>query len=311
MFYDPGVGTESSAIKSFFGRMFGDGIDTNIKQMYEFLSQNYEDGDHIYLFGYSRGAYTVRSLAGLVHRLGLLRQSFDKQEIEYAYELYRAEVEVESPEAVEFRQRHGRHATIKLLACFDTVGALGVSDRSPWPLSLLSRPSLYKFHDMNLNKSIEHAIHALSIDEDFFIPTLMEACPGQGSEQLTQKYLPGYHAGVGGGLEEEQGLTDNALWFMVDEMKKRGLMLDLNMKEVPRVDVTEVQLRRPVEYFSVENLAKVVSGEYIRRIADMNEVHDSAVRRYMENPSWRPKALRGLEDDIAEFGAGTVLGQVS
>lgn len=299
MFYDPGVGTESSPIKSFMGSMFGDGIDTNIKQMYNFLSKNYEDGDDICLFGYSRGGYSVRSLASLIYRLGLPRP-FNEEAVQQAYEIYRKKVCAESPEAVEFRERHGERVPIKLVACFDTVGALGVSERSPWPLSLLSRPKLYDFHDMKLNDCVEHAIHALSIDEDFFIPTLMKACPERGDGQLTQKYLPGYHGGVGGGSEEEQELADNALCFMVEEMKKRGVEVDI--KPVPSVDVTKVNVRKPAEFFSMENMAKLVSGEYIRDISEVKEMHESAVKRFVEIKEWRPKALMGFKEKIVEAG---------
>lgn len=296
-FYDPGVGTYSGRLRNFMGSMFGIGLNTNILEMYSFLSDNYTEGDHIYLFGYSRGAYTVRSLAGLIYRLGLPRKC-DKQILKKAFELYRAELGPESPEAVEFRRQYGERVSLKLVACFDTVGALGVSDRSPWPLSLLSKPERYKFHDVQLNNGVEHAIHALSIDEDFYIPELMTACPERGSEQLTQVYLPGYHGGVGGGSAEEQGLADNALRFVVEEMERRGIELELAMDDVPNGDAVGVELREPVGLFSLENVAKLVSGVYIRRIEAVDEVHESAVRRYVEKPEWRPRALRGLEEEI-------------
>lgn len=163
IFYDSGVGT-SGAIDKVMGGGLGEGIDINIKELYTFLALNYDDGDEVYLFGFSRGSYTVRSLAGFIYEAGLVRRDHI-QYVKEAYELYRDNVDVESDDAVAFRQAHGDRVPIKLLACFDTVGSLGLPFDTPSFLNKFSKER-YQFHDTTLNPLIENAIHMLSIDED-------------------------------------------------------------------------------------------------------------------------------------------------
>lgn len=163
IFYDSGVGTEG-AVDKVMGGGLGEGIDINIKELYTFLALNYDDGDEIYLFGFSRGSYTVRSLAGLIYESGLVRRHHI-QWVHEAYELYRINEDVESEEAVAFRSAHGERVPIKLLACFDTVGSLGLPFEGPNFLDRFQRER-YQFHSTTLNPLIENAIHMLSIDED-------------------------------------------------------------------------------------------------------------------------------------------------
>lgn len=165
IFYDAGIGTEG-AIQKVVGGGFGEGIDINIMELYTFLCLNYDDGDEVYLFGFSRGSYTVRSLAGLIRKCGLVRRShidFVKE----AYDLYRADQQPESEEATAFKEEHGNTIPITLLACFDTVGSLGLPPniKTFGPLDRYS-PEKYKFHDTTLTKNILNAIHIMSIDED-------------------------------------------------------------------------------------------------------------------------------------------------
>ena len=162
MFYDPGLGTAGGLSDRIMGGSVGDGIDRNIQQLYTFLALNYDEGDEIYMFGYSRGAYTVRSLAGLIYDAGLVRRD-QVQWVAEAYQLYRDDVGPDSERAVAFRGAHGSRVPIKLVACFDTVGALGP------PLGgILQRfnDSRYGFHDTVLGENIENGIHIMSIDED-------------------------------------------------------------------------------------------------------------------------------------------------
>lgn len=163
IFYDSGVGTQG-AVDKIMGGGFGEGIDINIKELYTFLVLNYDDGDEVLLFGFSRGSYTVRSLCGLIYEAGLVRRD-QIQFVKEAYDLYRNNVDVESPEAVAFREAHGDRIPIKLLVCFDTVGSLGLPFEGPAFLSKFNADQ-YRFHSTTLNPLIEHAIHMLAIDED-------------------------------------------------------------------------------------------------------------------------------------------------
>jgi len=163
VYYDAGVGTQG-AIDKVMGGGLGEGIDINIQELYTFLAMNYDDGDEIYLFGFSRGSYTVRSLCGFIYESGLVRRD-QLQYVKEAYELYRENEDVESDRAVSFREEHGDRVPIKCLACFDTVGSLGLPFDAPGFLSRFNSKR-YQFHSTKLNPLIENAVHLLSIDED-------------------------------------------------------------------------------------------------------------------------------------------------
>lgn len=160
--YDKGLGT-GGLLDRLAGGALGVGIDINIQELYSFLALNYDDGDEIYMFGYSRGAYSVRSLAGMIDFAGLVRR--DKLEfVNDAYELYRTSKSAENDKAVAFRKEHGDRVPITLIACFDTVGALGLPENLAF-LDLRNR-TRYEFHDTTLNARIQNAVHVLSIDEE-------------------------------------------------------------------------------------------------------------------------------------------------
>lgn len=130
VFYDEGIGTGDEFDK-LLGGAFGWGIDQNIQDAYRFLCLNYIEGDEIYLFGFSRGAYTVRSLVGLIAYSGLLSRPNIRKTPE-AYKIYRRrDIDPIHPEAQGFRQTYGERVPIMLLGCWDTVGSLGIPDQFP------------------------------------------------------------------------------------------------------------------------------------------------------------------------------------
>lgn len=159
--YDAGVGTDGG-LNTVTGGALGVGIDKNIKELYMFLAMNYVDGDEIYMFGYSRGAYTVRSLGGMIDNVGLIRREHLPM-VNHAYELYRKKVPTNGDETTKFRAEYGEAVPIKLLCCFDTVGALGLPGNDL--IGALSRQR-YQFHDTVLGAKVSNAIHMMSIDED-------------------------------------------------------------------------------------------------------------------------------------------------
>eukprot|EP00178_Gracilaria_changii_P013035 TRINITY_DN366_c0_g1_i1.p1 TRINITY_DN366_c0_g1~~TRINITY_DN366_c0_g1_i1.p1 ORF type:complete len:294 (+),score=63.87 TRINITY_DN366_c0_g1_i1:518-1399(+) len=280
------------------GGAMGVGIDMNIKQLYTFIMLNYVEGDEIYLFGFSRGAYTVRSVAGMMYETGLLyRNKLDF--VTEAYELYRDNKDVESDAAVKFRAEHGRRVPIKALVCFDTVGSLGIPAYAPFPFSLFSDAWRYAFHDTTLSELIENAIHVVSIDEEMvpFEPTLMTANPKRGDSQLTQVYMPGRHGGVGGGSKNNEPLARNALKFVVDEMKRRGLGLDVDARMVPdEYCVDCVPSKRPSR-FSLFGLVGFTMGMRSRKIESFECLHEVVPRMYRSLP-WRPGALEPFKDKL-------------
>jgi uncharacterized protein (DUF2235 family) len=227
--YDPGVGTGTSLADKLLGGITGAGIDKNIKDVYTFLMLNYEPGDDIFLFGFSRGAYTARSIAGLIRNCGILKPEHLSL-IDKAYELYRDRHKYTAPDSdlmEAFRKQYAWEnvTPIKFLGVWDTVGSLGV----PLPWYKLKNSNRYKFHDVTLSSTVEYACHALAIDErrKLFLPTLWEKSntvkndPSH-KQQMEQRWFAGVHSNVGGGYYDT-GLSDIALNWLVNKAHAAGL----------------------------------------------------------------------------------------
>jgi uncharacterized protein (DUF2235 family) len=225
IYYQAGLGTGSNKIDKWTGGIFGWGIDAAIQSAYQFLCLNYEEEDEIYLFGFSRGAYTVRSLAGFIYCSGLLKRQHVHR-VSQAYELYRDNaIKPGNVKAKEFRDRYSEDVRIKLVGCWDTVGKLGI----PITIPLISNwtNAKYQFHDTQLNRKVDYALHAIAIDErrkafDVTPMTISDEAP----TKLTQAWFPGTHGCVGGGKEETFGLSDKALLWMLEFIDKLNLGLE-------------------------------------------------------------------------------------
>jgi len=234
LYYDLGVGAEGSIFKKMFDGATGTGISANIIEAYLFLVNNYEPGDELFFFGFSRGAFTVRSLCGLIRNTGILHQKY-ADKIGKAYALYRSRnpsYHPKSEEAVLFRKTYAVEETtsIKFIGVWDTVGALGN------PLFLKGVVSgRNEFHDTELSSKIENAFHALAIDEKRknFQAALWHRQPGVTNQVLEQVWFAGVHSDIGGGYPEPS-LSDISLGWMAD--KARGCSLafdDLNLHPDP------------------------------------------------------------------------------
>ena len=217
-FYDWGVGTDR---KKIAGGISGAGIDKNIMDCYRFIVHNYNDGDKLFFFGFSRGAYTVRSLAGFIRNCGLLKREHADQ-IPTAYRHYRSRSKVcipDDPKMVKFRDDYAvaNITPIEFLGAWDTVGALGI----PIPFWGTLGEREFLFHDTEPSKIIQHARHAVSIDENRqdFEPTLWNEKP---ELDLQQVWFAGVHSDVGGGYDEP-GLSHCASQWMLDEANGFGL----------------------------------------------------------------------------------------
>lgn len=226
--YLPGVGTAGYRTDKILGGVFGLGLTNNVLNAYRFLSINYQPGDEIYIVGFSRGAYTARSLAGMVGKVGLLtREALIAGHLPEAGQRYRHRGEWPdtwtSPE--QFRADHCHPSVpIDFLGVFDTVGALGV------PGALGKR---YQFHDVALGDAVRVARQALAIDEPRmkFEPCLWLAPPPDKPYQpgrIKQVWFEGAHSDVGGGYEEA-GLSDSALLWMAAEAQAQGLVFDCDL----------------------------------------------------------------------------------
>lgn len=233
--YVHGVGTRK--LERIRGGGFGYGISDNIKEGYRFLVSNYKQGDEIYIFGFSRGAYTARSLAGLIRNVGILRRE-KLYLVNEAYKRYKDRSEAWHPDgknAVAFkRQNTWGDETIKFLGVFDTVGALG----APFGIILswiVDKIFRCTFHDTKLSRIVQSAYHALAIDERRlpFVPTLMDPNKRHSAPNFEQKWFPGVHSNVGGGYPVT-GLSDLALEWMAHKAADQGLNLDLKRISNPQ-----------------------------------------------------------------------------
>lgn len=215
-FYDRGLGT---GWRKFSGNAFGVGISKNIKECYEFIFENYRSRDAVYLFGFSRGAFTVRSLSGLINMFGILPKS-RKELINQAYKIYKKRDE---NKAKEFLAKHHTMACdIKFIGVWDTVGALGIPVKA---LDILN-PFKNKFHDTNISSNVESGYHALAIDDErrVFHPTLWDERNVQSGQTVEQVWFAGVHTDVGGGYKEH-GLSDITLEWMVKKATAAGLRI--------------------------------------------------------------------------------------
>ncbi|MDZ8222840.1 MULTISPECIES: DUF2235 domain-containing protein [unclassified Nostoc] len=289
VFYDQGIGTEGQKI---LGGATGLGIDRNIEYCYRFLSLNYVFGDEIYLFGFSRGAYTVRSLAGMIYCSGLLDRPHVTKAHE-AYELYRnRDIKPKDKAAVEYRQAYGDRVPITLLGCFDTVGALGIPGIPAFSGLSKQLNMRYRFHDTTLNKCVQNALHAMAIDEirEIFDVTPMKKHPEAENQKVIQKWFPGVHGCVGGGTEEYSGLSDAALQWMIDSTGELGLGLDLDPNVIPTgINPNyECDFKNDVGFFKL-------AGVKFREVSDVIEdLHESAIYRLKSRKDYRPKNLQKI-----------------
>jgi uncharacterized protein (DUF2235 family) len=224
VYYHPGVGT--SRWERLSGGAFGVGLSRNVFDAYRFLVDNYQSGDWLYLFGFSRGAFTARSLAGLIRNSGILRRE-NADRIDEAWALYRSNADKPAGVASTlFRAAYSHQPRIHFIGVWDTVGALGVPALGPrWLQPIVARlNSPYQFHDTKLSTRVNGAFHALAIDErrKAFEPTLWHQQPGADQQELRQVWFTGVHCDIGGGYAET-GLSDIALLWMADRAREYGL----------------------------------------------------------------------------------------
>ena len=218
--YDKGVGT--AWYDRISGGAFGVGLSDNILDGYRQLVKTFEAGDLVYIFGFSRGAYTARSLVGLIRNAGLLKPEHLDLTNE-ASGLYRTRDEGADSERAElFRSNFSRTITIHMLGIWDTVGALGIPLES---FSWFNR-SYYEFHDTELSSIVHNAYHAVAIDEwrKNYQCTLWDP-KSKPNQHVEQVWFCGAHANIGGGYSNNN-LSDIALVWMINKAIGCGLGVD-------------------------------------------------------------------------------------
>jgi uncharacterized protein (DUF2235 family) len=219
--YDDGVGSDGLLIQKLAGGAFGLGLFQKIKDGYTKLAHDYEKGDDIFIFGFSRGAYTARGLAGMVAACGLPTADFTDEVVDVAFEAYRNKDQRAALLAQLNKTCDMFAAKLTMVGVWDTVGSLGI----PALFGGVS-PLLYGFLDTSLHPNVLNAYHAMAIDERRaeFPPTLWTA-PSAG-QTLEQVWFTGVHCDVGGSYPDDSdgsALSDLTLAWMISKAAALGL----------------------------------------------------------------------------------------
>lgn len=291
LYYDTGIGSEGNFLVKAFDGATGTGISANILEAYRFIIYNYEPGDELFFFGFSRGAFTVRSLSGLIRNSGILKKE-NLDMIPKAYRIYRSrrpEFHPRLAEATLFRRTFAvEEATmIKFIGVWDTVGALG----NPLLLNgFLSRRN--RFHDTDLSSRISYAYHALAIDEKRknFEATLWLQQPDSKNQVLEQVWFPGVHSDVGGGYREtETGLSDIPLKWMLEKAEACQLhfeKIEMNPDPIAMMHESYTGFYKLLP----KNFRPI--GKPDSKEGNTNEsLHLTVHERYNNDPKYRPSNL--------------------
>ncbi len=223
--YDDGVGADGNPIEKLLGGAFGTGLFQKIKEGYTSISNVYEAGDDVFIFGFSRGAYTARSLAGMIAACGLPTKNPDTKLVNTAFEAYRHK-DQRATLLASLGDYGLVQAGITMLGVWDTVGALGIP-----AIIGASSMILYGFLDTGLHPDVLNAYHAVALDErrHEFPSTLWTGAPAAG-QTISQVYFCGAHSDVGGGYGDDPGgvtaLSDITLSWMMAKATALGLELD-------------------------------------------------------------------------------------
>ncbi|MGI9344448.1 MAG: DUF2235 domain-containing protein [Gammaproteobacteria bacterium] len=290
VFYDWGIGSYYDRI---VGGATGKGLHKNIMDGYRYIVQNYRAGDEVFLFGYSRGAYTVRCLAGMINNCGILQRP-DAALIQRAFTLYRKPGAVNAPDgknSVEFRRLHS-HASraVHFVGVWETVGAMGI------PLSFLGLlEDEDEFHDCKIGRNVHAARHAMAIDEERsdFEPTIWLPRP---KLDLKQVWFAGAHADIGGGHRpggDGELLSDTPLAWLMGEAGAFGLRFEPHLRRGLNEDPLARLHRSRRNFYRVRRRH--------RRPIDHGHgevlIHRSVRQRFERDAGYRPPNLVAYLDE--------------
>ncbi|SEI91288.1 DUF2235 domain-containing protein [Demequina mangrovi] len=297
--YDEGVGVVGAMVTRLAGGAFGWGLSQNVRDGYAHVVKHYEHGDDVFLFGYSRGAYTARSLAGFIRNVGVITtEGRDEDQvkalIDEAYALYRdpaPEAHPNGEKAVAFRKEHSHpDFGIRFIGVFDTVGSLGIPGFDNPLIRRLNKK--WGFHDTDLSSTVKAAFHALAIDEQrkTFAPTLWKIPQDAPDQVAEQVWFAGGHSNVGGG-HPDRGLSDIALRWI--GAKAAGQGLDTGLGALPGKAVDGGLGVGRVGVFKVwRPLHRLIA---LTRGPDQ-AVASTAKERFDQNPDYRPPRLKPALD---------------
>lgn len=283
VFYDEGVGTGFG--EKILGGITGYGLSKNILDSYRFLCHNYAEGDEIYIYGFSRGAFTSRSLVGLINRVGIVAKD-DVFYLPRLFDLYKGQAaDDEINDFYERKKIKRNKPKIKILGVFDTVGALGIPIRKINDIAADFDLIDYQFHDVKLANIVEYAYHAIAVDEQRvpFAPTLWKEKPAN-TKEMEQRWFAGVHSNIGGGYNPDD-FANVALNYMVVKSKARGLDFDDNYLGFFGSDILrEVRDSMSFKYRLLGRLKReIVLGDASNQVVD-----DSVYEKIEGDDSYSP-----------------------
>ena len=246
------------------------GLQQNIEDAYRYLMDRYLPGDKVFLFGFSRGAYTVRALAGMLHKCGLLQKGSNNL-IPYASKIYNTPNNEEI--AAGFQETYCNDCKPYLIGVWDTVGSLGWLRRK-------------QFFDATLHEGVTYGYHAISVDErrKKFPVSLWDEGRKHAHQTIEQVWFPGVHSDVGGSYAET-GLSDIALMWMLANARAQGLRLKNSWANKFSPDSSGVIHESRAGFWRIWRPA-------VRRIPEFAKIHKSVFDR-MNNgqTNYQPKNL--------------------
>lgn len=287
VFYDWGVGSYYDPV---VGGATGKGLHKNIMDDYRYIVQNYSSGDELYLFGFSRGAYTIRCLCGLINNCGILKRP-DANLIQRAFNHYKKSGATYAPDgdaSKKFRHTHS-HASreIFFVGVWDTVGAMGI------PISFLGLfEDKDEFYDTKIGSNVRIARHAMAIDEhrSDFIPTIWDK---KDNMDMQQVWFAGAHSNVGGSYKpDEDGslLSDVALAWMMKQARESGLTVEAHLEQGMKPKPTARMHNSRRNFYRLKK-------KYYRQIDHGKGpvfIHRSVKERWDQDPKYRPKNLKAF-----------------
>lgn len=276
VYYDPGVGTGgylyddgTGKLKAAYDSGTGTGVHKNVEQAYLYLMEKYTAGDKVFIFGFSRGAFSARSLGGMLYKIGLLPNEHDNQ-LEYASKYYLDKKYHDI--AAGFRKNFCRPCPVHFIGVWDTVDSTILTEGA-------------KFTDTNLNPEVKFAYQAIAIDErrkDFPITMWNEKnlAPGQTMEQV---WFAGVHSNVGGWYANRD-LSSIALHWMMTKAKAAGMQIDdTKLAAVAALRKPDGKIHESFEKFWK------FRGSRVRQIPPKSRVHRSVITRMEKVSNYEPK----------------------
>jgi len=304
-FYDDGVGADGNPVWKLLGGAFGTGLWKKIKEGYTKIAHVYEAGDPLFLFGFSRGAFTARSIAGMIAACGLPTKNFSDDLVDTAFNAYRDKNNRQSL-LQNLKDCDMYPAKITMVGVWDTVGSLGI----PSAIGAID-PIAYGFLDTGLNPAVLNAFHALAIDERRaeFPPTLWTSQPAPG-QTLEHVWFCGVHSDIGGGEPDDlpgtTALSDITLSWMMSKAGALGLQIDQAMQAL-----YAIPLDAKYSLDTLHTSWNMLCGFPRVRSIDKNAViANSVLLRCQHDSSYRPSNLT-FENGVlaAGYGAAAIVGQ--